>query len=82
MNEEIVDKNGNINISLENTMRLLKENDNSKVDEYFFAVYDFLETITNENSALQAENKTLKATVEIIKETIKYLTRKYKDKGE
>lgn len=82
MNEEIVDKNGNVNISLENTMRLLKENDNSKVDEYFFAVYDFLETITNENSALQAENKTLKATVEILKETIKYLTRQYKDKGE
>lgn len=41
MEQEPVDKNGNINISLENTMRLLKENANDKVNEYFFAVYDF-----------------------------------------
>ena len=63
MNEEIVDKNGNINISLENTMRLLKENDNSKV------------------KAVEIE-KVLSNTFLWGKETIKYLTRQYKDKGE
>ena len=65
--EEPIEKNGSINISLENTMRLLKENDNDKVNEYFFAVYDFLETFSDKNSALEAENKVLKDTIETLK---------------
>lgn len=73
MKDEPVDKNGNINISLENTMRLLKENANDKVNEYFFAVYDFLETTTNENNALKAENQEMKNTIETLREVIKIL---------
>lgn len=80
--EEPIEKNGSINISLENTMRLLKENDNDKVNEYFFAVYDFLETFSDKNSALEAENKVLKDTIETLKEIITHLTYQYKDKGE
>lgn len=80
--EEPIEKNGSIDISLENTMRLLKENDNDKVNEYFFAVYDFLETFGDKNSALEAENKVLKDTIETLKEIITHLTYQYKDKGE
>ena len=36
MKDEPVDKMGNITVSLENTMRLLEKNANSKVNEYFF----------------------------------------------
>lgn len=82
MEYEPVDKNGNIAISLENTMRLLEENANSKVNEYFFAVYDFLEKTENENSALRAENKTLRDVIETLKEVIKALTNQHEDKGE
>lgn len=71
MQDEPVDKNGNISISLENTMRLLEENANSKLNQYFFAVYDFLEKTEDENSALRAENRVLKDTIETLKEVIK-----------
>lgn len=80
MENEPIDKNGNISISLENTMRLLKENANDKVNEYFFAVYDFLETTTDENSALKAENQEMKNTIETLKEVIKALTQQYQIK--
>lgn len=82
MKDEPVDNNGNINISLENTMRLLQENANSKVNEYFFAVYDFLEKSEDENSALRAENRVLKDTIETLKEIIKALTHQHEYKGE
>ena len=82
MKDEPVDKMGNITVSLENTMRLLEENANSKVNEYFFAVYDFLEKIEDENSALSAENSVLKDTIETLKEVIKALTHQHEDKGE
>lgn len=82
MKDEPVDKNGNINISLENTMRLLEENANSNVNEYFFAVYDFLEKTEDDNSALRAENRTLRDTIETLKEVIKALTHQQEDKGE
>ena len=80
MEQEPVDKNGNINISLENTMRLLKENANDKVNEYFFAVYDFLEDAEDENSALRAENQEMKNTIETLKEVIKALTHQHQIK--
>ena len=60
MKDKPVDECGNISISLENTMRLLEENANSKVNEYFFAVYDFLENAERESNALRAENNVLK----------------------
>ena len=82
MQDEPVDKNGNISISLENTMRLLEENANSKLNQYFFAVYDFLEKTEDENSALRAENRVLKDTIETLKEVIKALTHQHEDKGE
>lgn len=80
MEHEPVDKNVNINISLENTMRLLKENANDKVNEYFFAVYDFLEQTEDENSALRAENQEMKNTIETLKEVIKALTHQHQIK--
>lgn len=82
MEDEPVDKNGNISISLENTMKLLKENANDKVDRYFFAVYNFLEKTEDENSALRAENQEMKNTIETLKEVIKALTHQHEDKGE
>lgn len=80
MEHEPVDKNGNISISLENTMRLLKENANDKVNEYFFAVYDFLEKTEDENGALRAENQEMKNTIETLKEVIKALTHQHQIK--
>lgn len=81
MKEKPVDGK-NVNISLENTMRLLEENANSNVNEYFFAVYDFLEDAERENSALRAENNALKDTIQTLKDVIKALTHQHEDKGD
>ena len=71
-----------IHITHENTMKLLVENANTKLDDYVWAIYDHLELFEKENEKLKAENMELRATVNTLKEVIKALTHQYEDKGE
>ena len=71
-----------INITHENTMKLLVENANTNVDEYVWALYDHLELTEKENIQLKAENLEMRNTIETLKEVIKALTHQHEDKGE
>lgn len=62
---------GNIIISLEKTFKLLEENANSKMNEYFFAVYELFEKTANENCLLRGENCILKESIETLKEILR-----------
>ena len=71
-----------IDITHENTMKLLVENANTNVDDYVWAIYDNLEITEKENEKLKAENLEMRNTIEILKEVIKALTHQHEDKGE
>lgn len=58
-------------MSLDKTLKLLEENENSELREYFVAVYEVLERTTNENYGLRGENCILKDTIETLKEIIR-----------
>ena len=62
---------GNIIISLEKTFKLLEENANSKMNEYFFAVYELFEKTANENCLLRGENWIIKESIETLKEILR-----------
>lgn len=80
--EEPVDERGNISISNENTLKLLKENTNENINAYVLAVVDFLQDYSDLNSKLEAENKEMRETIKTLKEVIKSLTHQHEDKGE
>ena len=71
-----------INITHENTMKLLVENANTNVDEYVWAIYDHLELTEKENEKLKAEHLEMRNTMDTLKEVIKALTHQHEDKGE
>lgn len=71
-----------INITHENTMKLLVENANTKVDEYVWALYDHLELLEKENIKLETENKAKDQIIATFADTIKALAHQHEDKGE
>ena len=71
-----------INITHENTMKLLVENANTNVDDYVWAIYDHLEITEKENEKLKAENQEMRETIKTLKDVIKALTHQHEDKGE
>jgi hypothetical protein len=71
-----------INITHENTMKLLVENANTNVDDYVWALYDHLEILEKENIKLEAENKAKDIVIATFADAIKGLTHQHEDKGE
>ena len=71
-----------INITHENTMKLLVENANTNVDDYVWAIYDHLELNEKENIQLKAENQEMREIIKTLKEVINALTHQHEDKGE
>lgn len=71
-----------INITHENTMKLLVENANTNVDDYVWAIYDHLELTEKENEKLKAENLEMRNTIGTLKDVIQALTHQHEDKGE
>ena len=71
-----------IEITHENTMKLLVENANTNVNEYVWALYDHLEMLEKENIKLEAENKAKDIVIATFSDAIKGLTHQHEDKGE
>ena len=82
MEDKPVDERGNISISNENTLKLLKENTDGNINAYVLAVVDFLQDYSDLNAKLEAENKEMRETIKTLKEVIKALTHQHEDKGE
>jgi uncharacterized protein (UPF0276 family) len=71
-----------IDITHEKTMKLLVDNNNERVNDYVWALYDWLENYEKENDKLKAENFEMRNTINTLKEVIKALTHQHEDKGE
>ena len=71
-----------IDITHEKTMKLLVDNNNERVNDYVWALYDWLENYEKENDKLKAENFEMRNTIDTLKEVIKALTHQHEDKGE
>ena len=71
-----------IDITHEETMKLLNDNNNDRVNDYVWALYDWLENYEKENEKLKAENLEMRETIKTLKEVIKALTHQHEDKGE